>query len=173
MQFLFNNLKECGNFSQFWLIFHTVSIRGLDNHVCIFKLMYPTPKMQFQILFSHKWHVSSIICASVLFMKSLVYIVGQCVIILLTARAIIDLSVYQEFIISQHCNLLRYKYLAINATKMCPASKLHRQAFEIKSSGLKQDYGFLYVFYFIFLNILSNQKALSLVMLKLKTTIHT
>lgn len=83
--------------------------------------------------------VSSIICASVLFIKSLVYIVGQCVIILLTAQVIIDLSVYQEFIISQHRNLLRYKYLAIKATEMCPASKLHRQAYQIESSVMKQD----------------------------------
>lgn len=77
--------------------------------------------------------VSSIICASMLFLKSLVYIAGQCVIILLTARVIIDLSVYQEFIISQHRNLLRYKYLPIKGTEMCSASKLHRQAYQIES----------------------------------------
>ncbi len=76
--------------------------------------------------------VSSIICTSV-FIKSLVYIAGLCVIILLTARVIIDLSVYQEFIISQHRNLLRYKYLPIKGTEMCSALKLHRQAYQIES----------------------------------------
>lgn len=46
-QFLINALEECDHFSWLWLIFHSVSIRGIDNHACISKLMYPTSKMQF------------------------------------------------------------------------------------------------------------------------------